>query len=243
MSKKNFSFADIHCHVLHKLDDGPQSLADSHELMNALEKDGVEYVIATPHVHPGAYPFNRERYDSSLRKAQEYCHEKNFRLKVLPGAEIRYSDALVRHLQNDDLPSMNDTNMLLIEWRTDTTAEQFFKGVREITNLGYTVIVAHIERYRSLWSKIEKIEELRESCRLQIQIDGEALLDRGPFFMKRFVRVMLKRGMIDYVASDAHDTDKRKPIMSETYKYLEKHYGEECAEKLVYRNAYNRLIG
>ena len=40
---------DIHCHCLPGFDDGPASLEDSLALCQALVKDGITSVIATPH--------------------------------------------------------------------------------------------------------------------------------------------------------------------------------------------------
>ena len=41
---------DIHCHILPGLDDGAQSLDEAVEMARIAEKDGIEKIVATPHL-------------------------------------------------------------------------------------------------------------------------------------------------------------------------------------------------
>ena len=41
---------DLHVHVLPGIDDGPRNLDDALKLARALVADGIELVVATPHI-------------------------------------------------------------------------------------------------------------------------------------------------------------------------------------------------
>ena len=230
-------FFDMHCHVLYGLDDGPRHREDSFRLIDALVKDGIRMIVATPHIHPGSRPFDREHYENALERVNEYCRQKGYKLKILPGGEIKYSDSTARLLRDGAVPTMNGTRFVLIEWSTEASYDTICKGIREISNAGYTVIIAHIERYPSLYMHANAISDMRRQFHLRVQIDCEAMLDRGTFFERRFLKALLKLRAVDFISTDAHDTDDRSPRMKSAYKFLKENYGEKCAVALTWENA------
>jgi hypothetical protein len=44
---------DLHCHILHGLDDGPETAAESMQMARTFERAGYRTVAATPHMVPG----------------------------------------------------------------------------------------------------------------------------------------------------------------------------------------------
>ena len=44
---------------------------------------------------------------------------------------------------------------------------------------------------------------------------------------KRFSRTMLEQGMVKFIATDAHDTQKRSPGFGKAAEWITKKYGEE----------------
>ena len=46
---------DLHCHILPGLDDGAKSLAGAVEMARIAEKDGIEKIVATPHLFRDNY--------------------------------------------------------------------------------------------------------------------------------------------------------------------------------------------
>lgn len=51
--------------------------------------------------------------------------------------------------------------------------------------------------------------------------------------MQRCVKALLKDHVVDYVASDAHDTTTRTPQLQKCYKYIVKKYGVEYADRIM----------
>src|ERR1700722_14886844 len=78
---------DIHCHVLPGIDDGPETIEGSVALARAAAEEGIETLVATPHVDA--------RYGNDADTVPPLVDEVNARLRqegvpveVLPGAEI-----------------------------------------------------------------------------------------------------------------------------------------------------------
>lgn len=42
---------DIHCHLIHDVDDGPSSIEESLKMVRQAERLGIKTIIATPHLH------------------------------------------------------------------------------------------------------------------------------------------------------------------------------------------------
>ena len=49
---------DIHHHLVYGVDDGPKTWEDTEAMLCAAEKQGIETIIATPHVFPGRVHFH-----------------------------------------------------------------------------------------------------------------------------------------------------------------------------------------
>lgn len=57
---------DIHSHILPNLDDGPIALEDSIRMCQVGRQDGIETIVATPHILPGIYKNDRSTILSAV---------------------------------------------------------------------------------------------------------------------------------------------------------------------------------
>ena len=48
-----FHYVDIHSHILYGVDDGPDNIETSIEMMKIAYDEGIRKIVATPHYHPG----------------------------------------------------------------------------------------------------------------------------------------------------------------------------------------------
>ena len=237
LGNRNIRFIDMHHHILYGLDDGPESKAEMEHMLEAAAQDGTGIMIATPHVFPGKKRFSMEDYERTLGEANAYCRRKALPLKVLGGAEMYFTDAAVRFLDEGKIPTMNGTRFVLTEWSTHEEAEEIIRGIGALCSAGYTPIIAHIERLRALRGKWALIEKLRDTYDLRIQMDCEAVPRGAGLFLPSFARDALKRGIVDYVASDAHDVNGRRSQMRQTYETIKRKWDAGLAERLMSGNA------
>ena len=236
------AFIDIHHHLVYGLDDGPKNSVKARKMVDAAYRDGVRTIIATPHVYPGRKKFDSKNYEKRLQELNEYCAVCNYDLEILPGAEIYYTDAALRLLVNGEIPTLNGTRFALFEASTRLKSEDFVRAIRDISNAGFIPVIAHIERYPNLWFKTKLIRQMRSGFNFRIQVDAEVFIDRIPFFEKRFLKALIKYDLIDYVASDAHDTSGRRVCMNRAYKVLCAKYGKKYARRLTRINQEELLV-
>src|SRR5947199_9658556 len=81
--------ADIHCHCLPGVDDGPPSLDDAIALCRAMVADGITTVIATPH-QMGRYDRanSAERVREAVEELSAELKDREIPLEVLPGGDV-----------------------------------------------------------------------------------------------------------------------------------------------------------
>lgn len=238
----NDRFLDVHHHILYGLDDGPENEAEMDRMLEAASEDGTGLIFATPHIFPGKRPFSMADYQRTLEKANVYCRRKRLPLKVLGGAEICFTDAAVRLLDEGKIPTMNGTRFVLTEWSPHEGTEEIVRGIGTLCGAGYIPIIAHVERLRNLKGKWKTIEDICSRYDVRIQMDCEALLQGMKSFFPSFAQQALNRRMIDYVASDAHNVGERRSCMRQAHEVIARKWGNEYAEQLMIGNA-EELLG
>lgn len=226
---------DIHNHILFKMDDGARNFRESARMIRAAVKDNIRLIVATPHVRPGSKRFDYEQYLLAIQRLNSYCIEKEYDLRIAGGAEILWNRETIRMLRQKAVPTMNQTRFVLVEWKISSSREEIFSSVRELTNAGYKVICAHVERYPSL-RKRKVIESLKDMYDARIQIDSEAMTEKCSWRTRSFINRLLRNRLVDYVATDAHGLHNRPIRLNEAYRLLKKKYGKKYALSLTLKN-------
>lgn len=72
---------------------------------------------------------------------------------------------------------------------------------------------------------------------VQIQANADSILGYSGWKTKRFLKRLLKQGLIDMIGSDAHDMQERTPGMEKCMKYLNKRLDSTYCEQLFGGNA------
>ena len=221
---------DIHHHIIYGLDDGPADMETMRQMLKAAAHEGVHTVVATPHIAPGIQHFPMNTYYTRLLEAQELCDTMALDLRILAGAEIRYTHQTANSLAEGSIPTLGGTNKILLEFQGNVRFEAIEEAVQTVLRNAAVPVLAHIERYRHLIFPVRRAEALKEEFEVYYQINGESILKPR---VNRSIRRLLQHGMIDFVASDAHNCDKRRCRMQETYEKLISLVGREYADKLT----------
>ncbi len=229
----NHGFTDIHQHVLYGLDDGPDSPEKMHQMLRRDAEQGITRLLATPHVTPGVYPFDWEKYRMLLAEAQSFADSENLGIKLYEGAEILYTDQAGRFLQEGRIPTLAGTDRVLVEFSPDIRYEKLREALDRLLCCGYVPVVAHVERYECLTRHCSRMFELREHYEVFFQMNCQTVIHCEGFFKNRFVRKMLQADMIDALGTDAHNITSRPARMQEAFAVLSGQYGEETAHRLT----------
>ena len=218
---------DFHSHILPGMDDGSKDENESLAMLKMLAEQKVDTVCATPHFYP-----EDENVKSFLSRREEAYAKISGKLDgTLPeirlGAEISYYDG-ISYLEDFGKLTLQDTRILLVEMPMAGWSK--FQR-RELLNLagstGCTVVLAHIDRYLDLQER-GTFEELKENG---ILFQVNASFFKG-FFNRKKAISFLRRGMIHFVGSDAHNLKDRKPEIGAAFDFIAKKEGDEALEWL-----------
>ena len=223
---------DIHHHLLYGMDDGPTRLAEMEAMLAAAVREGIRAIIATPHIAPGLTPFAMDRLYLRVAEAQALSDAAGYDLVIWAGSEMLYTYQAERYLAQQRVPTLAGSNRLLMEFSPSIRYAEAAEAVRAVLRCGYQPVLAHIERYPCLMSG-RNAHRLKAGYDVLYQVNADFLLSGQGFFAKRAVRRLLMDGEIAYVASDAHDVDKRACRLGQAYGWLKALVGESGADALT----------
>lgn len=229
-------FIDIHAHFVYGVDGGAQTRAEMEAMLDAAYVEGIVSLFATPHITPGVYRFDDERYLRHLNEARVYCSRKGYGMQLHAGAENMYTPAIERYALERKLRTLGDSNDVLMEFAADVSFSELEAAADLMDRSGYGLIIAHVERYDCLY-RAANAYRLKHRYDIRYQMNCSSVIDRCGFFKKRCINKWLRSGLIDYVASDAHDCSRRPFRMREAYNNLKMRFDETYAKSLTMMNS------
>lgn len=227
-------YADIHIHALCGVDDGAVDEETMRRMIDMSWADGTRLICFTPHWHPALFSDNRERVDAAYRLAQAYVAERQYDLRLALGNELRYADNCVEWLREGLCRTLNGTRYVLVDFGEDEPLRNIIKGLNRLLSAGYKPILAHAERYNAM--RGDELRHLRADG-VRVQLDAASITGGFGLACKRRARRFLAGDLVDLISSDAHDTHRRTPLLSEAREWVEHRISESYAEALFYRNA------
>lgn len=208
---------DIHTHIIPYVDDGSSSLEESINMIKHEIDIGVTDIICTPHHIFHRYEATVEVIKERFNFLKEEVEKLNLPIKLYLGQEICYThrEDIISMLKNGTLLTLNNTNRVLLEFSFTREPEDILDVIYNFNINGYEVIIAHVERYE--WMTLDKVVALTNEGAL-IQINSNSILGLTSWSEKRFVKKLLKKGLVDYVASDTHSF--RPSTLDKSYKKI-----------------------
>jgi protein-tyrosine phosphatase len=226
-------FADIHNHILFGVDDGARSEAEMYQIIDASYADGVRRLCFTPHYHPAYFGEHQGEIAAGFKAAQAYAAAKYSDLTLYLGNELRYERSCVEWLEQGRCRTLNGTQYLLVDFLYPESADAILDAMLRVLNAGYTPVLAHVERYESLHQDMREVERMK-SWGVILQVDAQSPLGGLGREAKHRSRRLLAAGLIDIVASDAHDLIHRPPQLRPCFEFVSKKYGEDYAAQLFW---------
>lgn len=222
---------DIHSHILPEVDDGARSWEIAVEMCRMAAADGITHMVATPHAND-QYAYQREPHGERLAKLQEMVAP----LQLSLGCDFHFSyDNVHDALENPHRYTIGETNYLLIEFSDYAIPPFVGRALGDLLDAGLTPILTHPERNPILQKRPQDVLQMaNDGC--VVQVTANALTGRWGDTARKMAHWLLKRDAVHVLASDAHDTRSRPPILSEGRAAAAQIVGEEVAQALVEGN-------
>ena len=210
---------DIHCHILHDIDDGPPSQEKAIEMLRAARADGIDTIIATPHFSPAVAPV------ISSRRGELSGHAQQCGIRLLAGCEYTLSD-FNSELDKTIMP-LGETSFVLVDLNS-YAIPQFMEQLAFKAGLkGFRMILVHPEKLLSS-QNLPKMLELHLHG-IFFQVNAASINGRSGPLPRRTAEKMIAAGICDYIASDAHNIESRPFEMQQAKSRVTALFGNDAA--------------
>lgn len=228
-------FFDIHCHLLPGIDDGATDWKTTLAMARMAVEEGIDTIVATPH-QLGNYGENRgDAIRALVAEVQQRLEAEQIPLKVLPGADVRIEDDMLRRLVEGDVVSLADQRRhVLLELPHELYMP--LEGLLEqLKRAGFVGILSHPERNQGIIRRPEIVEGLVDvGCLMQVTA-GSITGGFGGDIQKLSDR-FLTRGLVHFISTDAHGVKGRRPAMRRAFERTLQVTDEQTAIDLFSRN-------
>ncbi|MBG9389046.1 tyrosine-protein phosphatase [Caenimonas aquaedulcis] len=223
---------DLHSHILPAIDDGSRSLEMSLEMARIAVADGIGEMACTPHIYPGLYMNDSAGIAAARDALQAELDERGIALKLTTGADVHLVPGILDGLRAGGIPTLNGTRYVLLEPSHHVAPPNFTQSVFQLVSCGYVPVITHPERLTWIEDSYEVIAQLTTQG-AWLQVTAGALTGQFGPRPKYWAERLLGEGLVHVLATDAHASTRRVPVLSEGRAAAEKIVGAQEAALLV----------
>jgi protein-tyrosine phosphatase len=228
---------DLHCHILPGVDDGAETLETAVEMARLAGRDGVETIVATPHLFKGSHsPPDFDLFEKKKEELESALGREEIDVSIRTGAEVHIAHSLVDELgRSRKKMVINGSAYMFVEFPPD----HVYPGVQnlffELLSAGVIPIIAHPERNSVFAQKPGLLYDL-------VCMGALAQANRGSFLgvygrtAAAVVGRLLEHNLVHFIASDGHDTVSLPPVLADAVASVRPLIGDEKARALVRDN-------
>jgi len=206
---------DLHCHILPGVDDGAKSLEESLLMARRAVEDGIHTIVATPHTLNGIYINSAGEVTPKVASLQETLSKNHIKLQLYVGADVHLCPHMLELIESGDAGTINNARKyILLEFPSQVVPPKVKDEIFSLKLNGITPIISHLERNPVIQHNIDILYEfIRMGALCQVtamSITG----DFGGIAMQCAER-LLRHRMVHVIASDAHSSESRQPVLSQ----------------------------
>lgn len=213
---------DMHSHFIPGIDDGAKTIEDSLALLSAMQELGYRKVITTPHIMADGYKNTPEIIKAGLEKVRQAVKQVNLQIEIEAAAEYYFDFDFEKKIKERSLLTFGSKNYVLWEVPFINPPDNMNQLIFDMTTMGYTPVLAHVERYGFWQHNFEKYEELINRGVL-LQMNINSITGHYSIPTRKAAQWLIDKDMISFVGSDCHHSGHielmRKALAD---KYLEK---------------------
>ena len=219
---------DIHTHVLPSLDDGAGTLQEAVRMVSMAAEAGTTDLVATPHGN-SRFAFHPQ---TVIEKLAELRNAVGPVPAIHNGCELHLTlESVQDALDHPTRYTINNLQYLLVELSNSSIPKTTTGILSMLLQAGMVPIVVHPELNPLLDRMTETMSEWCEMGCL-VQVTAQSLSGDFGGKARNRARRLLGLGIVHVVASDAHDTQKRPPLLDSAKRAVAVEYGEGVAQSL-----------
>jgi len=225
---------DIHCHILPGIDDGPSSVAESLAMARLAISDGIRTIVATPHTFNDIYDNPAREVISGVARLYDRFLENGLELDLRPGSDAYICVRMADRIMAGEAATINDNGRyVLVEFPLQILPPGAVDELFQIKLKGITPVITHPERNPVFQRQPEILYDLVEmGCLIQVT----AMSITGEFGREAMACAhrLLDLRLAHVIASDAHSSEHRPPILSPAIELASRILGNAAeAEEMV----------
>ncbi len=238
-------FVDLHSHVLPGIDDGAKDLKESLAMLKLAQSSGTQRIVATPHMMPGTYDNQWRDIMLIATKLRHHLLRNGLTIQLEVAAEVRACPELIHWQQQGALPlfgSYQGKSLLLLELPSTHIPRQLWNLLQWLLEQQVVPILAHPERNRGVWAAPQWVEQWKARGGL-VQVTAGSFLGGFRSPAQELAEYYLKRQLIDAIASDCHNLQRRSPDLRAAHQRVQELSGSLTADYLFYHHPLALLSG
>lgn len=222
---------DIHSHLVFDVDDGAPTIEKSLEMLEHADRVGIKHIIATPH-----FDGNTLTADKAEKNFLELLtRTENSPIKIHLGFEVFFEPSIVNIQKGKKDLTLNHTQYMLIEFPNGEIPPYSSDTLFHLQLNNIVPILAHPERNIFFVKNLPMLMEwINRGC--LIQVDAASIVGAYGWAIKRFTRKLIKKGFVNFIASDAHCAKDYELWFLPAYEKVKKWVGKEQALQLFGKN-------
>ncbi len=213
------------------------------EMCRIAVEDGIRIVVATPHMLNGMFSVEREDVLGGVQRISSALGEASVPLEILPGADVHLDRSLLGRLDRGDLVTVADLGRhLLLEFPQDIVPEGAREVLFQVQLKGITPIITHPERNIAIQQSPAILDDLVSAGSLTQITAGSVTGVFGTRVRDCSLRLLRSR-TAHLVSTDAHNTGRRAPRLSDAVRVVQEEVGSEEAERIFLQRPARILEG
>lgn len=233
------ALVDVHNHLVPGVDDGARDLTAVLDSVERMTRQSIRRIVTTPHID-GSLTLDAARLESRLgavtkawERAAAAIHDSFPEVEFRRGHEVALDTPEVD--LSDPRIRMAGTSFVLVEWPRLQLPPGTARVLARIRENGYRPIVAHPERYSGMGQAIGVAGQWRDSG-AYLQVNYGSLVGRYGAAAQSTALRLLRRGWVDYLASDFHGHASLKIYKEEAWSALAAFGADEVLHYLCRTN-------
>jgi protein-tyrosine phosphatase len=238
------ALVDIHNHLVPGVDDGARDVAAVLESVERMTRQSIRRILTTPHID-GSLTLDPARLEARLGQVSKAWERASQAIReAFPEVGFHRGHEICLDVPDVDLSDprirMAGTSFVLVEWPRLQLPPGTVAVLARIREKGFRPIVAHPERYAGMSAAIGVAGQWRDAG-ATLQVNYGSLVGRyGPDAQGNAIR-LLRRGWVDYLASDFHGHARLEIYKDEAWSLLTEFGAEELLNYLSRTNP-SRLL-